>query len=249
MAISNISIRCLSENTSCRRVSTPRSLWTLKRTLGHPISNQISPFWSFYGHPFYIHLICPRVYYTTLALRALGGGGVSFSKTQFLDLLTTLNKLVISKFSLDVCGKMVCVGEELVALQSFLTIINGSSHFIVQTNELFSNFLRQQTAISKFLLDAFLENTRSVWGISTLLSPWISKRVLKLLIINPMSPILILYDHPFYINLIYPQGIADNPCPKGYGLVGGVILKDKFSGPFNYVETKWLSQNFDWKRL
>ena len=56
------------------------------------------------------------------------------------------------------------VGRGLVALQSLLTIKNGTSPFNVQSNELFSEFLRQQMTISKFLSDAFLENTRCVCG-------------------------------------------------------------------------------------
>ena len=50
-----------------------------------------------------------------------------------------------------------------------------------------------------------------------------------------MSPIRILYDHPFLINLTCPQGITLNPCPEGFG-GGGSILKDIIYGSFKYVE-------------
>ena len=49
-----------------------------------------------------------------------------------------------------------------------------------------------------------------------------------------MSPFRSLYDHPFYMNLICLKGITYNPGPKGCGEI--VILKDRISGPFNYVE-------------
>ena len=34
---------------------------------------------------------------------------------------------------------------------------------------------------------------------------------------QPMSPLRSLYDHPFHINLIFPKGITDNPCPGDSG--------------------------------
>ena len=46
-------------------------------------------------------------------------------------------------------------GRGLVALQSLLTIKKGTNPFNVQSNELFSKFLRQQMGASKFLLGTF----------------------------------------------------------------------------------------------
>ena len=48
-------------------------------------------------------------------------------------------------------------------------------------------------------------------------SLWTLKKALKLLITNPTSPLRNLYDHPFYIYLIFPQGITYNPCLEGFG--------------------------------
>ena len=56
---------------------------------------------------------------------------------------TTLNKMAISKFWLDVFGEMVGVEEVLVAFQSLSTIKKGTSHSNFQSNEPFSKFLRQ----------------------------------------------------------------------------------------------------------
>ena len=48
----------------------------------------------------------------------------------------------------------------LVALQSLLTVRKGTSPFKFQSNESFLKVLKQQIAISKFISDAFQENTR-----------------------------------------------------------------------------------------
>ena len=52
-----------------------------------------------------------------------------------------------------VCG-MVGMEAGLVALQSRLTIENGTSTFNFQSNGFFFSFLRQQMSILKFLSDA-----------------------------------------------------------------------------------------------
>ena len=77
---------------------------------------------------------------------------------------------------------------------------------------------------------------RSVRGVSTLRSLSILEEALELLIINPMSPLQSLHDHPFSIDPICAQGVTCNPCPEGCGRV--VILNYIISGPFNYVEQK-----------
>ena len=56
---------------------------------------------------------------------------------------TTLNKMVISKFWLDVFREMVGVEGVLVAFQSLSTIKKGKSHSNFQLNEPFSKSLRQ----------------------------------------------------------------------------------------------------------
>jgi hypothetical protein len=50
--------------------------------------------------------------------------------------------MAISKFWLDVFGKMVGVERLLVAFQSLSIIKMGTSHFIFQSNEPFSKFLQ-----------------------------------------------------------------------------------------------------------
>ena len=60
------------------------------------------------------------------------------------------------------------------------------------------------------------------------------KSALELLITSPVSPCGSLYDHSFYIYLIYPQGIIYNPCPEGSGKV--FIPKDIISEPLKCVE-------------
>ena len=109
-------------------------------------------------------------------------------------------------------------GKGLVALQSLSTIKKGTRPFNFQSNEPFLEFLRQQIALSKFLSDAFRENTR--YGRGEGIHPAITlnlESALKLLISNPMSPLRSLYDHSFYINLICPQGITWNPRLEGSG--------------------------------
>ena len=66
--------------------------------------------------------------------------------------------MTISKFWLDVFGEIMGLGGGLVALQSLLTIRMGASPFNFQLIELFSKFLRQKMAISKFPSYAVLEN-------------------------------------------------------------------------------------------
>ena len=51
-------------------------------------------------------------------------------------------------------------GSWFAALQLLSTVEKDTDTFNFQSNELFSKFLRQQKAISKFLSDAFRENTR-----------------------------------------------------------------------------------------
>ena len=54
------------------------------------------------------------------------------------------------------------MGVGLVALQSLLTIKKDMRTLYFQSNEPFPKFQRQQMATSKFLSDAFQENTRCV---------------------------------------------------------------------------------------
>jgi hypothetical protein len=56
---------------------------------------------------------------------------------------TTLNKMAISKFLLDVFGEIVGVEGVLVAFQSLSTIKKGTRHSNFLSNEPFSMFLRQ----------------------------------------------------------------------------------------------------------
>ena len=125
-------------------------------------------------------------------------------------------------------------GKGLFAFQLLSTMKKGTSPFKFQSDEPFFTFLRQQMAISKFNLTR-LGKVRGAGGRgSTLPSLWISVRALNALIRNLINPLRSLYDHPFYINLICPQGLIYNPCP---GWSRGVfILKYKISGPSNYAE-------------
>ena len=83
---------------------------------------------------------------------------------------------------------------------------------------------------------------QGVGKVSTLLLLWISKRALKLLIDNPVNLLQSLYDHPFYINLLCPQGITYNPCSEGCR--GVVILKCIIARLFNYVQQKGYFKTF-----
>jgi hypothetical protein len=72
----------------------------------------------------------------------------------------------------------------VVALQSLLTIKDGTSPFNYQPTKPFSKFLRQQMAILKFLSDAFLKNATCVCacvcggGLFAFWSLWLLNRAL-----------------------------------------------------------------------
>ena len=83
-----------------------------------------------------------------------------------------------------------------------------------------------------------------VWGVSTLRSHWISKRALKLLFRNPTSSLQSLYDYPFYVNLICPQGITYSLALRD---VGGCYPQRHNFRVFQLRWIKWPSPNFDWK--
>ena len=89
-------------------------------------------------------------------------------------------------------GVMVGMGRGLSALQTLLIIKKCTSHFSFQSNELFLKFPRRQMAISKFLSDAFQENTRC--GDGGIHNPitFNLKKSIKPLIANPMSSLRIL---------------------------------------------------------
>ena len=83
-------------------------------------------------------------------------------------------------------------------------------------------------------------------GISPLRSLWIFRRALKILIISPISPLRILYNHPFYIYLQYKPHIppAHNLNPLSWGLWGVVILNYIIPERFNYIEKKMAISKF-----
>jgi hypothetical protein len=57
-----------------------------------------------------------------------------------------------------------------------------------------------------------------------------------------MSPVQSIYNHPFFRNLIYPQGITYNPFLERCG--GGGVLTDIISETFNYDEQNCYLQIF-----
>ena len=90
--------------------------------------------------------------------------------------------------------------------------------------------------VSKLCLDVFYVKLWA-WGFVCLWfllkSLWLLKRVLELLITNPMTLSEVYMTTLSIKNLICPQGVTYIPCPEGWGFV---ILKDIISGSFNYVE-------------
>ena len=127
--------------------------------------------------------------------------------------------MAISKFWLNGLGNGGC-GRGLVALQSLLTIKKGISPFNFQSNVPFLNFLRELFLyeVPWFLLKNTLCQHRS-----NTTSDYQSKE---------LPPKFIRW--PFlYKPYIPPPG--HNLLPLSWGL-GGVILKDIISEPFNYVE-------------
>ena len=111
-----------------------------------------------------------------------------------------LKILIRCAFVIDGHGK-----RGLIALQSLLTNKKRPSPFTFQLNKPFLKFLWQQMAISKFLSYVYWENRRCE-EVSILQSLWTLQRALELLITNPISPLQILYNLPFYIYLMCPQG-------------------------------------------
>ena len=98
---------------------------------------------------------------STFALRTVSvGGGVSSSKTSFPDLLTSLNKMAVSKFWLDAFWKLMGMGGVLLPSNNFWLIKRALALSIPNQIESFLKFLQQQVVIAKFLSDAFRENTR-----------------------------------------------------------------------------------------
>ena len=81
-------------------------------------------------------------------------------------------------------------------------------------------------AISKFLLDPFCEIKTREGGVSFPPITLALKKGLELLITNPMSPLRSLCDHPFFENLICPQGHNFKPLP--WGLWGKVHSQTRF---------------------
>ena len=102
-------------------------------------------------------------------------------------------------------------------------------------------------AISKFWLDAFRGIMGVGGGLGALQSLSTIKKGTSPLNFHSNEPFWSFYDNSFYKNFICLPGITYNPCPEGCG--GIFIVKDLISRTFNYVEKKWLSQNFDWMCL
>ena len=142
-----LSIRCISGQNEVYGVSTLQSLWMLKRTLEHLISNQISPFWRHYDHLFYIYITCPQEITYSPCLE--GSGRVVSLK----DIISGLFNYVEQNESQNLMG---CVwgngGREkgVVALELLVIIMKGTSPFDFQSNELFSKFSRQQSTSDEF---------------------------------------------------------------------------------------------------
>ena len=143
--------------------------------------------------------------------------GLSSSKIQFLDLLTTLSNMAISKFWFDVFGEMVGVGGGLVALQSLLTIKRGTSSFQFPFEWAFFEVSTTTKGHLKTSI-RWISGKYGEWrGVSTLRSLWILKEAVEPLVSNPKSPLWSLYSHAFYVNLTCPQGITYNSCSEGCG--------------------------------
>ena len=163
MAISKFPSDALVENTTWGGdLAALQSLWFIKRALEYLICNEISPFWSFYDYPFHKNLICPRGIAYNPCTEGFGGGSCQFSKTisrppNYAE--QNGNLIVLSVCVLGINGRGGG-GGGLVAIQSLLINTKYTSPFNFQSNEPFLKFLRRQMSISKFLSDAFRENTR-----------------------------------------------------------------------------------------
>ena len=76
MVIQKLLSDAFREKTRCMGGFHPPITLNLKKSSNFFFSNPMSPLRSFNDKPFYINLICPQgVQLTTLALRAVGGGG------------------------------------------------------------------------------------------------------------------------------------------------------------------------------
>ena len=121
----------------------------------------------------------------------------------------------------------MCLGkwwawEGLVTLQSLSTIKKGTGSFNLQSNELFSKFVRKNGSLFEKSQNFCQIQFRKIWGVGEGIHPLITLNLrngLRTLITNPLSLLLSLYDRLFYVYLICSQGITYNPWP--WGLLGG----------------------------
>ena len=127
------------------------------------------------------------------------GCGFVILKDIIFEPLATLNKMVLSKFRLDVFAEMVGVGGGLVALQSFWTIKKATlASSISNRMSLFRSFYDNKWPSQNSYQIQFWKTRGACGGrISTLRSLWILKRALELLITNPMSPLPKFLRSPF----------------------------------------------------
>ena len=101
----------------------------------------MGPLQSIYDHPFYINHIYPQGIIYNLCPKS--SRGVSSLETEFVELIITLNKMAVSKFSLDVFRKILGAEGRIVALQSQSTIKKSISPFNFQSKGPLLKFLRQ----------------------------------------------------------------------------------------------------------
>ena len=118
-----------------------QSLSTIKKGTSQFNFLSNKPFLKFYDNSFYKNLICPK----DITYNPCPEGcewGFHPQRPNFQKFLTTLKKIPISKFWLDVLGEIVGLRRGLVALQSLSTIKKGTSPLNFQSNEPVLNFLR-----------------------------------------------------------------------------------------------------------
>ena len=167
--------------------------WILKIAQELLITNPVSPLQTLCDHTFYIYLMYPQGVAYNPCCEGPGGGAFILNDIIFEPFIY-VEKNGPLKILIRCVSENGGPGRGLIALQSLWILKRALALSISNRMNLFSKFLRQKKAISKFLSDSFWENTRWVGGIhpSITLNP---KRALKILIGNPINPLQSLLDY------------------------------------------------------